>query len=160
MEDKMLNRATADDFINVFGLVEAIELSNIDDASQHDILKERIDFGLQLAYDEIMSYDSLAKFMGKFAIRTRLKSLMLDIARYKLDTADRRKDVIEAYTSAKEFLKFCVEQKDGNVTATDEEILDLELSLTGNSYKHPQFINGRRAFTDASLKKYRNQKLY
>lgn len=152
--------ATAENFIETFGQLESIELSNIDNASENSIYRERILNALALSFDEIMGYDSLCSFSGKVAIRRALKPLMLDIARYKLDTIDRRQDIIDAYEKAIKFMESCRELKSkllNNLTNEELELLDL---VGQNSASSPRIRNGRRiGISEQSLSSYRNQKL-
>lgn len=149
---------TVEDFINFFGLVETIELSNLENPSNGSIFEERIEGAINTAYRFIMGYDSLCYLSGKIAIRRAIFRLCLDISRYLLDSLQRREDVTTNYENCIRFLEFCVESKDGLIDISDEEALELGLSNSNNvklSYK-----SGRRAFTDENLSKFRKQKLY
>ena len=76
---------TVDDFINFFGTVESIELSNLEDPSINGINEDRIQNAIDIAFQFVMSYDSLCIYSGKIAIRRALKRLVLDISGYFLD---------------------------------------------------------------------------
>lgn len=152
-------KATVEDFIDTYGQLEAIELSNIDDSTQESIYNVRIQRALDLAFSEVMSYDALCKFAGKYAIRLSLKRLMLIIARYYLDSIERREDVIVEYEKSMEFLEKCqeVSSKDSKIRASDAELEELGLLNYKNS--GPRVSRGRIGFTEESLEYYRNQKL-
>lgn len=154
----MLNLATPADFIEIFGQVEALELSDLEDPSEDTIDTAKIQTALDMAYNTIMSYDSLCEIYGKLAIRRSIKRLMLDIGRYILDNLSRREDVIAAYNEAIEFLKYCVEKTSGVIDATTDELEELDL-LNSATASRVSFTSGRRAFTDDSLFDYRDQKL-
>lgn len=157
-----MNLATSEDFIDLFGKLEAIELSNIDDSTEESILKRRIDQALGLAYDEIMSYESLCETVaGQIAIRKVIKGLMLDIARYRLDTLERREDIQYAYEKALEFLKLAGENKNNQVDLTVDELAELGLKETAGAGRKPYFKTGRRVWNeeDSHLTYFRNQKL-
>lgn len=147
-----------DDFVNFFGLKESIEISNLEDASEGSVNRDKIQIALDIAYEFIMSYDSLCQLPGKIALRRAIKRLVLDISRYFLDTLQRREDVTTNYNNCIEFLALCIENKDGLTFISDEEAEDLDLD--GINKTKVTYSSGRRAFTDASLSVFRNQKLY
>lgn len=150
---------TVENFVQFFGQMEAIELSNLEDPSNGYVVEEKIQNAMDVAYEFVMSYDSLCALPGKVAIRKAIKRLVLDISRYFLDSLQRREDVTTNYNNCIEFLDKCVENKTGLIILSDEEAEQLglfgEINKTIISYK-----SGRRAFTDKGLSKYRNQELY
>lgn len=153
-----MNIPTVDDFILFFGELESVEISNLENASEGSVDRGKILNALDTAYEFIMSYDSLCQLPGKIAIRRAIKRLNLDIARYFLDTLQRREDVTTNYQNCIDFLSLCIENKSGLTLLSDEEAEDLGLS--GINKAKLSYKTGRRAFTDNSLSDYRNQKLY
>lgn len=150
-----MNIPSVQDFIDFFGITESIEISNLENPENQYINEERIENALNTAYEFIMGYEALCQYPGKVAIRKSIKRLMLDIGRYLLDSLQRREDVTTNYENCIDFLKLCIDNKDGLVNITDEEALELGLNRSKISYRV-----GRRAFTDDNLSKYRNQDLY
>lgn len=154
-----MNYPQVDDFICFFGELESVEISNLENASEGSVNREKIQNALDTAYEFIMSYDSLCQLPGKIALRRAIKRLNLDIARYFLDTLQRREDVTTNYQNCIDFLSLCIENKNDGLTLLSDEEAE-ELGLSGINKAKLSYKTGRRAFTDLSLSKYRNQKLY
>lgn len=153
----VLKVATVEDFVGLFGQMESIEISNLEDASEGSINEVKIQRALDIAYDFIMSYDSLCQYSGKVAIRRAIRRLMLDMSRYFLDVLQRREDVIKSHEDCVDFLKMCVDNKDGWTLLSQEEADELGLELKQDKVS---YVSGRRVFTDSSLSEFRKQKLY
>lgn len=151
---------TVDDFVLFYGELESVEISNLENASEGSVDREKIQNALDTAYEFIMSYDSLCQLPGKIALRRAIKRLNLDIARYFLDTLQRREDVTTNYQNCIDFLALCVENRDGLTLLSDEEAIELGLEGINKSKSKISWSSGRRVFTDNSLANYRNQKLY
>lgn len=154
----MIKIPSVDDFIDYFGYSESIELTNLENPENDLVNEERLENAIATAYKFIISYDSLCQYPGKVAIRTAIKRLTLDISRYFLDSLHRREDVTTNYENCIKFLELCIENKNGIISLTDEELEELELT----QYKKSRitYKSGRRAFTDKNLSNYRNQELY
>ena len=155
-------KATISDFIMAFGEVETLELSHINTTDEsEEINEDRILNALELAFSEIMSYDCLCGFSGKYAIRRSIKRLMLDIARYRLDTLERRQDLIDTYERILDFFKNCRELKEPSmskkISREEAEELSLEEFIVSRA---PTVKRGRLAFDDEYLERFRKQKLY
>lgn len=151
-------KQTPETFIEYFGTTESLELSNLENPESQSINGDKINLALDSAFEFIMGYDSLCSFAGKIAIRRAIKRLNLDIARYFLDTLQRREDVTTNYENCIKFMEMCIENNTAVTNITDEELL--ELGITGYNRKKINYRPGRRAFTDESLSKFRNQALY
>lgn len=92
--------ATPDDFILAFGLREAIQISNIDDADATQPNVEKIWMAIEDACALIDNYISGASRAGKILISSSRRRTSLIIARYYLDTVRRREDVKGDYERA------------------------------------------------------------
>ncbi len=92
--------ATPDDFILAYGLREAIQLSNIDDADAIQPNTDKIWMAIQDACALIDNYIVQAGRAGKVLISSNRRRTALIIARYYLDTVRRREDVYKDYELA------------------------------------------------------------
>ena len=92
--------ATPDDFILAYGLREAIQLSNIDDADAIQPNNDKIWMAIQDACALIDNYIVQASRAGKLLISSNRRRTALVIARYYLDTVRRREDVYRDYELA------------------------------------------------------------
>lgn len=92
--------ATPDDFILAYGLREAIQLSNIDDADATQPNTDKIWMAIQDACALIDNYIVQAGRAGKVLISSNRRRTALIIARYYLDTVRRREDVYRDYELA------------------------------------------------------------
>ena len=92
--------ATPDDFILAYGLREAIQLSNIDDADAIQPNTDKIWMAIQDACALIDNYIVQASRGGKLLISSNRRRTALTIARYYLDSVRRREDVKEDYERA------------------------------------------------------------
>jgi phage gp36-like protein len=130
---------TPDDFIQMYGLKEAIQISNIDDASACEPNLGRIWRALQDACALIDAYISQTQAACiKIVSSTRARTACI-IARYYLDSVRRRKDITEDYERAiKEINDACdtMERPTGND--------DLAINNGGilRTCRIPQYYNG------------------
>jgi phage gp36-like protein len=92
--------ATPDDFVLAFGLREAIQLSNIDDADAVEPNSDKIWMAIQDACALIDNYIVQASRGGKLLISSNRRRTALTIARYYLDSVRRREDVKNDYEMA------------------------------------------------------------
>lgn len=92
--------ASPDDFIIAFGLKEAIQLTNIDDASSTSVNVAKLRMAIEDANALIDSYIEQSGKAGKVLITSNRRRTALIIARYYLDTVRKRDDVKNDYTEA------------------------------------------------------------
>lgn len=85
--------ASPDDFVIAYGLKEAIQLTNIDDAAATSINVAKLRMALQDANSLIDSYIEQSGKAGMVLITSNRRRTALIIARYYLDTVRRREDV-------------------------------------------------------------------
>ena len=89
--------ATPDDFVLAYGLREAIQLTNIDDADAIQPNNEKLWMAIEDATSLIDNYITQAGRAGKVLISSSRRRTALIIARYYLDTVRRREDVKADY---------------------------------------------------------------
>ena len=92
--------ASPDDFITAYGLKEAIQLTNIDDAAATSVNVAKLRMAIQDANSLIDSYIEQSGKAGMVLITSNRRRTALIIARYYLDTVRRREDVRADYDSA------------------------------------------------------------
>ena len=92
--------ATPDDFVLAYGLKEAIQLSNLDDADATQPNTDKIWMAIQDACALIDNYIIQASRGGKLLISSNRRRTALIIARYYLDTVRRREDIKNDYEMA------------------------------------------------------------
>jgi phage gp36-like protein len=85
--------ASPDDFIVAFGLKEAIQLTNIDDAAATSVNVAKLRMAIQDANSLIDSYIEMSGKAGMVLITSNRRRTALTIARYYLDTVRRREDI-------------------------------------------------------------------
>lgn len=85
--------ASPDDFVIAYGLKEAIQLTNIDDAAATSINVAKLRMALQDANSLIDSYIEQSGKAGMVLITSNRRRTALIISRYYLDTVRRREDV-------------------------------------------------------------------
>ncbi len=85
--------ASPDDFILAYGLKEAVQLTNIDDASATSINAAKLRMAITDANSLIDSYIENSGKAGQVLITSNRRRTALIIARYYLDTVRRREDV-------------------------------------------------------------------
>jgi phage gp36-like protein len=92
--------ASPDDFIVAYGLKEAIQLTNIDDAAATTVNVAKLRMAIEDANSLIDSYIEQSGKAGMVLITSNRRRTALTIARYYLDTVRRRDDVYKDYESA------------------------------------------------------------
>lgn len=92
--------ASPDDFIIAYGLKEATQLTNIDDASATTVNVQKLRMAIQDANSLIDSYIEQSGKAGMVLITSNRRRTALIIARYYLDTVRRREDVKADYETA------------------------------------------------------------
>jgi phage gp36-like protein len=92
--------ATPDDFIVAYGLKEAIQLTNIDDASATSMNVAKMRMAIEDANALIDSYIEQSGKAGRVLITSNRRRTALIIARYYLDNVRRREDVYKDYVEA------------------------------------------------------------
>ena len=92
--------ASVDDFILAYGLKEAIQLTNIDDAAATTVNAAKLRMAIQDANSLIDSYIEQSGKAGMVLITSNRRRTALIIARYYLDTVRRRDDVFKDYEAA------------------------------------------------------------
>ena len=136
--------ATPDDFILAYGLREAIQLTNIDDADAIEPNTEKLWMAIQDASALIDNYIAQAARAGKLLISSNRRRTALIISRYYLDTVRRREDVKADYER-------CIQELDKARTLEDAVRPDLPWWLDpcnpnrANgilSHRIPQYYNG------------------
>lgn len=92
--------ASPDDFIVAYGLKEAIQLTNIDDAAAGSVNVAKLRMAIQDANSLIDSYIEQSGKAGMVLITSNRRRTALIIARYYLDSVRRREDVKSDYETA------------------------------------------------------------
>lgn len=92
--------ASPDDFIIAYGLKEAIQLTNIEDAAATSVNVAKLRMAIQDANALIDSYIEQSGKAGMVLITSNRRRTALIIARYYLDTVRRREDVKSDYETA------------------------------------------------------------
>ena len=92
--------ASPDDFIIAYGLKEAVQLTNIDDASANSVNVAKLRMAIEDANSLIDSYIEQSGKAGKVLITSSRRRTALIIARYYLDTVRKRDDVKQDYVEA------------------------------------------------------------
>jgi phage gp36-like protein len=98
--------ASPDDFIVAYGLKEAIQLTNIDDAGATSVNVAKLRMAIQDANSLIDSYIEQSGKAGQVLITSNRRRTALIVARYYLDTVRRRDDVRADFESCLK-LYFC-----------------------------------------------------
>lgn len=132
--------ASPDDFILAYGLKEAIQLTNIDDADANQPNVARLWMAIEDANALIDSYINQSTKAGKLLISSNRRRTSLIIARYYLDTVRRREDVLKDYERA-------IKELDASTTHNPAIKPDAELAINSKggilrSWKVPQRYNG------------------
>ena len=92
--------ASPDDFIVAYGLKEAIQLTNIEDAAATTVNVAKLRMAIEDANSLIDSYIEQSGKAGMVLITSNRRRTALTIARYYLDTVRRREDVFKDYEAA------------------------------------------------------------
>ena len=136
--------ATPDDFVLAYGLKEAIQISNLDDADATQPNNEKIWMAIEDAAALVDNYISQAQRAGKLLISSNRRRTTLIIARYYLDTVRRREDIKADY-------ELCITELDKARDLRDMQRPDLPWwadpcnpNRAGGirSHRIPQYYNG------------------
>ncbi len=92
--------ASPDDFVIAFGLKEAIQLTNIEDASATTVNIAKMRMAIEDANALIDSYIEQSGKAGRVLITSNRRRTALIIARYYLDTVRKRDDIKSDYVEA------------------------------------------------------------
>lgn len=147
------NSPSIEEYILYVGTEEAVESSNPDDASATEPEENRIEQAIELAKAEILGTYCVACPAGKLFIAKMIKPLVLDVARYRLDTIKRRDDIKEAYEKVCKLLE----------RATSDEICAMEVTQEDSDLFGIPFCPGitfsaePRVWTREKLECFRNQ---
>jgi phage gp36-like protein len=132
--------ASPDDFILAYGLKEAIQLTNIDDASATSVDIAKMRMAIEDANALIDSYIEQSGKAGRVLITSNRRRTALIIARYYLDTVRRREDVYKDYVE-------CLKQLDAERQMTairaghGDSAIDTKRGIM-RSWRIPQRYNG------------------
>lgn len=111
MVTPLSNCATIQDFINIYELNEAIEISNLcGDELDDEINTDKLQAALDNAHDIINSRYLIASDCGRALIKTSCKQLVLWVTRYIADTTKSRPMVDEDYKRAMEMLEYACKE--------------------------------------------------
>lgn len=132
--------ATPDDFILAYGLKEAIQLTNIDDADATQPNVARLWMAIEDANALIDSFINQSTKAGKLLISSNRRRTSLIIARYYLDTVRRREDVLKDFERA-------IKELDASTVHNPAIKPDAELAINSKagilrSWRTPQVYNG------------------
>lgn len=132
--------ATPDDFVMAFGLKEAIQITNLDDADAIEPNTERLWMAIQDANALIDSYINQSTKAGKLLVSSNRRRTSLIIARYYLDTVRRREDVLKDYER-------CIKELEAATTYNMAVQPDGEMAINSRggllrSWRIPQYYNG------------------
>ena len=131
--------ASPDDFIVAYGLKEAIQLTNIDDAAATAVNVAKLRMAIQDANALIDSYIEQSGKAGQVLITSNRRRTALIIARYYLDTVRRREDVRLDYEN-------CVKQIQAEMqmsavrAGNGDSAIDTPRGIM-RSWRTPQFYN-------------------
>lgn len=132
--------ATPDDFILAYGLKEAIQLTNIDDAAAVNVNNAKLWMAIQDANALIDSHIEQAGKAGQVIISSNRKRTALIIARYYLDTVRRRDDVYRDYENCLKLLD--AQMRMTNIRAGNQDsAVDTPQGIM-RSWRIPQRYNG------------------
>ena len=136
--------ATPDDFVLAYGLKEAIQLSNIDDADAIQPNTDKIWMAIQDASALIDNYIVQASRGGQLIISSNRRRTALVIARYYLDTVRRREDVKDDYEKAITYIERAMSMD--NVVRPDQpwwqDPCNPRRGCGVRSHRIPQYYNG------------------
>ncbi len=133
--------ATVDDFILAFGMKEAIQITNMDDASATEPNIARLEMALADANAMIDSYIAQATRAGKVLVSSNRRRTALIIARYYLDSVRRREDVAKDYELAIKELDIST-QVEQTVRPDDDLAINSPRGII-RTHRIPQRYNGK-----------------
>jgi phage gp36-like protein len=132
--------ATPDDFILAYGVKEAIQITNIDDADATQPNTERMWMAIQDANALIDSFINQSTKAGKLLVSSNRRRTSLILARYYLDTVRRREDVLKDYERAIKELEAATTYN--MAVRPDEEMAINSRGGLLRSWRVPQYYNG------------------
>ena len=132
--------ATPDDFVLAYGLREAIQITNIDDADAIQPNTDRLWMAIQDADALIDSYINQSTKAGKLLVSSNRRRTALILARYYLDTVRRREDVLRDYERA-------IKELDAATTYNPAVRPDADMAINSRAgilrtWRIPQYYNG------------------
>jgi phage gp36-like protein len=132
--------ATPDDFILAYGLREAIQITNIDDADAIQPNTDRLWMAIQDGDALIDSYINQSTKAGKLLVSSNRRRTALILARYYLDTVRRREDILKDYERA-------IKELDAATTYNPAVRPDADMAINSRagilrSWRIPQYYNG------------------
>lgn len=126
MFETIFDRITTQDFIDLYGEEEAIEITNLCNPLADTINQTKLLAGLNNAKDMVRGRMLIANDCGRALIAVSAKQIVLWIMRYIMDSTKARPFVDDDYDKAMEFLEYacnkCAERCPLS-TAQIEEIL-------------------------------------
>ena len=132
--------ATPDDFVLAYGLKEAIQLTNIDDAAATSVNQAKLWMAIQDSNSLIDSHIEQAGKAGQVIISSNRKRTALIVARYYLDTVRRREDVYRDYENCLKLLD--AQMRMTNIRAGNQDsAIDTPQGIM-RSWRIPQRYNG------------------
>lgn len=132
--------ATPDDFILAYGLKEAIQITNIDDADAIQPNTERLWMAIQDANALIDSFINQSSKAGKLLVSSNRRRTSLILARYYLDSVRRREDITQDYERAIKELEAATTYN--MAVRPDEEMAINSPKGLLRSWRIPQYYNG------------------
>ena len=102
----LTNCATIQDFIDLYEMEEAIEITNLCDELASTINTAKLQAALDNAHGLVNARYLIAGDCGRALIKTSCKQIILWVARYLADTTKSRPMVDEDYKRAMEFLDY------------------------------------------------------
>ena len=117
--------AAQQDFIDLYEMTEAIEITNLCDELSNTINTAKLQAGLNNATELVNSRYLIASDCGRALIKTSCKQLVLWIARYLMDTTKSRPMVNEDYDRAMDFLRYACEECAERCPLSREDIEDI-----------------------------------
>lgn len=141
-----MSYATPQEFIEIFGFDEALQLTTLDNPSATAVDNAVLQTALDDASDEIDGYLQARYSLPITPQPKVLRRLSADIARYRLDRYMAREDARQRYEDALDFLK-----------SVSRGLIQLGLNQSGEptpSLGSPQTIQGDRTFSRETLRDY------
>lgn len=114
--------AVVDDFIATYGYQEALQLSNINDASAVHVNERRIERAIDDAHALIDAYVEQAPKGNKLLISSSRRRTAMIIARYYLDSVRRRQDVTDDYERAIKELDVATDPSRGGLDPNNPDL--------------------------------------
>ncbi len=134
------NSAVVDDFISTYGYQEALQLSNINNASASAINETRIERAIEDANSLIDAYVKQSPKANKLLVSSSRRRTAMIIARYYLDSVRRRQDVTDDYERAITELDQATDATRGGLDPNDPNLAVNSIGLC-HSFRVPQRYN-------------------